>query len=344
MVEQVNMSFQNGSVHLNGHHHDHSNTKTKVAEDSSMLGQSYRQIFKSRALYPMLIIASVQAATLVFDKLHVQAFFHDVAMEIPSAVDTCTVCLTLVAAALTYLAYYFVFVPGPVLMLDFSCFKPDDCTRVSKRTYVEKAKRAGFFTEKSVDFQEKVLALSGLGDETYAPPSTLLEPVDRSLKASHSEAQTCIFGVADEIFSQGIVKPRDVSILVLNCSMYSPVPSLAAMVVNKYKMRKDIEVFNLGGMGCSAGLIAVDLAAKLLQGRRNSYALVISTEIISAQFGYPGNQRSMMVGNCLFRTGASGVLLSNRRGNPILPLNHWTHTSETQRPDLNPVNAQSQTT
>jgi hypothetical protein len=160
MVEQVNMSCQNGSVHLNGHHHDHSNTKTKAAEDSSMLGQSYRQIFKSRALYPMLIIASVQAATLVFDKLHVQAFFHDVAMEIPSAVDTCTVCLTLVAAALTYLAYYFVFVPGPVLMLDFSCFKPDDCTRVSKRTYIEKAKRAGFFTEKSVDFQAKVLALS----------------------------------------------------------------------------------------------------------------------------------------------------------------------------------------
>lgn len=269
----------------------------------------------------MLIIASVQAATILYDKLHVQAFFHDIAMEIPSTVDTYSVSLMLVAAALTYLAYYFVFVPGPILMLDFSCFKPDDCTRVSKRTYVEKAKRSGFFSEKSLDFQEKVLALSGLGDETYAPPSTLLEPVDRSLKATHSEAQTCIFGVADEIFSQGIVKPKDVDILVVNCSMYSPVPSLAAMVVNKYKMRKDIVVYNLGGMGCSAGLIAVDLACKLLQGRRNSYALVISTEIISAQFGYPGNQRSMMVGNCLFRTGAAGVLLSNRRGNPTLPLN-----------------------
>ena len=325
MVEQVNTSYQDGSVHLNGHHHVHNNTKTKAAEDSSVLGPSYRQIFKSRALYPMLVIAAAQAATMLYDKLHVQAFFHDVAMEIPSTVDTYTVCLTLVAAALTYLAYYFVFVPGPVLMLDFATFKPDDCLRVSRQTYVEKAKRSGFFTDKSLDFQEKVLALSGLGDETYAPPSTLLEPVDRSLKASHSEAQACIFGVADEIFAQGIVKPKAIDILVLNCSVYSPVPSLAAMVVNKYKMRKDIQVFNLGGMGCSAGLIAVDLATKLLQGRRNSYALVISTEIISAQFGYPGNQRSMMVPNCLFRTGSAGVLLSNRRGNPTLNLNLWSN-------------------
>lgn len=207
-------------------------------------------------------------------------------MEIPSTIDTYTVFLTLMAARLTYLAYYFVFVPGPIVMLEFSCFKPDDCTRVSKRMYLEKAKRSEFVNEKSLDFQVKVLALSGLEDETYAPPSTLLEPVERSLKASHSEAQTCIFGVADEMFSQGIVKPKAVDILILYCSMYGPVPTLTAMVVIKYKMRKEIEVFNLGGIDCSAGLIAVDLASKLLQGRRNSYALVISTEIISAQFGY----------------------------------------------------------
>jgi hypothetical protein len=37
------------------------------------------------------------------------------------------------------------------------------------------------------------------------------------------------------------------------------------MVVNHYKMRVDVATYNLGGMGCSAGLISIDLAKHLLQ-------------------------------------------------------------------------------
>lgn len=314
MVEKVNKSCHPGNVHLDEHHPDNSNTKMKPAEDRSLLGPVYKQIFRSRAVFPVLLMAAVQASTLFCEKLQVPGFFSNVVkVDIPSTVDTHTIFLALVAVGLVYLAYYLIFIPGPILLLDFACFKPDDSTKLSKQIYFEKAKKSGFFTQKSLEFQEKVLALSGLGDETHVPPSLICEPVDRSLKACHSEAQTVIFGVTDELFSHGTMKPKDIDILVVNCSMYSPVPSLAAMVINRYRMRKDIEVFNLGGMGCSAGLIAVDLAKTLLQGRRNSYALVISTEIIGSMFGYTGNNRSMMVGNCLFRTGCAGVLLSNCR-------------------------------
>lgn len=146
--------------------------------------------------------------------------------------------------------------------------------------------------------------------------------MDRSQRTCHAEVEEVIFGIADEIFVQGTVKPTDVRFLVVNCSVYSPVPSLAAMVVNKYKMRQDVHVFNLGGMGCSAGLIALDLARRLLQVRYNSYALVVSMMALSGMLIYPpGNKRSMMVGNCLFQTGASAVLLSNHRGNFILLVN-----------------------
>ena len=37
------------------------------------------------------------------------------------------------------------------------------------------------------------------------------------------------------------------------------------MIVNHYKMRGNVKSFNLGGMGCSAGVIAIDLARDLLQ-------------------------------------------------------------------------------
>ena len=67
-------------------------------------------------------------------------------------------------------------------------------------------------------------------------------------------------------------------------------------------------------MGCSASVIAVDLAAKLLTSaeNRNCRAIVVSTENITQNW-YRGNDRSMLLSNCLFRCGAAALLLSNRR-------------------------------
>lgn len=37
------------------------------------------------------------------------------------------------------------------------------------------------------------------------------------------------------------------------------------MIINHFKMRSDIDSYHLGGMGCSAGVIAIGLAQKLLR-------------------------------------------------------------------------------
>ncbi|KAJ6745878.1 3-KETOACYL-COA SYNTHASE 10 [Salix koriyanagi] len=84
------------------------------------------------------------------------------------------------------------------------------------------------------------------------------------------------------------------------------------MIINHYKMRGNILSFNLGGMGCSAGIIAVDLARDMLQANPNNYAVVVSTEMVGYNW-YPGRDRSMLLPNCFFRMGCSAVLLSNRR-------------------------------
>ena len=49
------------------------------------------------------------------------------------------------------------------------------------------------------------------------------------------------------------IRPDQVDVVVTNCSIFNPVPSLSAMLVNKFKMRDDVRTFSLGGMGCSAG-------------------------------------------------------------------------------------------
>ena len=57
------------------------------------------------------------------------------------------------------------------------------------------------------------------------------------------------------------------NILVVCCSIFNPTPSLSAMLVNHFKLRRSVLTYNLSGMGCSAGLIAVSLVRELLQVR-----------------------------------------------------------------------------
>ncbi|KAJ6754376.1 3-KETOACYL-COA SYNTHASE [Salix purpurea] len=65
-------------------------------------------------------------------------------------------------------------------------------------------------------------------------------------------------------------------------------------------------------MGCSARIIAVDLARDILQANPNNYAVVVSAEMVGYNW-YPGRDRSMLLPNCLFRMGCSAVLLSSLR-------------------------------
>lgn len=120
-----------------------------------------------------------------------------------------------------------------------------------------------------------------------------------------------IFGVVDELLARTRLDPRSsIDIVIVNCSLFSPSPSLSAMIVNHYRLRSSVRTYNLGGMGCSAGVIAVELARDLLQVYRGARALVVSTENLTQNW-YLGAERSMLVGNALFRMGGSAVLMTS---------------------------------
>jgi hypothetical protein len=63
------------------------------------------------------------------------------------------------------------------------------------------------------------------------------------------------------------IKPEQIDILVTNCSIFCPTPSLASMLINKFKLRRDVEAYHLAGMGCSIGVVAVGLVRDMLAVR-----------------------------------------------------------------------------
>ena len=196
-------------------------------------------------------------------------------------------------------------------LLDYVCHKPRDGRKITTETAGDVIQRNKRLALSDYRFLLRVTVRSGIGEETYAPQSILEGREDApALRDALDEMDAFIDEAVAELFARTGVAPRDVDVLVFNVSMLSPAPSLASRVVRRYGLREDVAVYNLTGMGCSAGLVALDLARNALRTRRRALALVVSSESIAPNW-YSGTDRSMMLANCLFRSGGAAVLLSN---------------------------------
>ena len=205
----------------------------------------------------------------------------------------------------------------PIYMLSFSTFKAPDSWKVSHAEIIQMMRNQNCFTDDSIKFMERLLERSGTGQSTAWPPGIVQclhdKPADRSIEASRKEAETVIFDIVESALKKAKLHPKEIDVLVINCSLFSPTPSLCAMVISKFGMRQDIQSFNLSGMGCGASLISVGLANDMLSQRhrfRGGKALVISTEVITPNL-YHGNERGFLLQNTLFRCGGAAIVLSN---------------------------------
>ncbi|XP_019414453.1 PREDICTED: 3-ketoacyl-CoA synthase 11-like [Lupinus angustifolius] len=272
-------------------------------------------------LSPLVAIIVVHLSTFSLQDLH--DLWHHLRYNLISVI----ICSALLVFLLTL---YFLTCARPVYLVDFSCYKLEDARKCTRQMFMDRSSSTGTFTEGSLEFQRKILERSGLGESTYLPEAVLRVPPNPSIAEARKEAEAVMFGAIDELLDKTKVKPKDIGILIVNCSLFNPTPSLSAMVINRYKLRGNVLSFNLGGMGCSAGLISIDLAKDLLQVHPNSYALVISMENITLNW-YFGNDKSMLLSNCLFRMGGAAILLSNRRSDKRRSKYQLVHTVRTNK-------------
>lgn len=210
--------------------------------------------------------------------------------------------------------YWIAKMDDPLYLMAFATFKAPESWKLSHEQLMECMRKQNTFTEESLTFMRKLLVRSGTGQSTAWPPGIVQclegKPYNASVSKSRMEAETVIFDVVEQALAKANVTPKDIDVLVINCSLFSPTPSLCAMVISKFGFRADIQSFNLSGMGCGASLISVDLARNMLQ-RRPGKALVVSTEIITPNL-YTGNERGFLLQNTLFRCGAAAMVLSNK--------------------------------
>ncbi|XP_009129759.1 probable 3-ketoacyl-CoA synthase 21 [Brassica rapa] len=217
-----------------------------------------------------------------------------------------------------------------VYLLDFTCYRAPDSNRLPMSTLLETIYLANQIDQESIDFQARILERSWLSNQTSIPPSLTEIPLKKSLTSVQTETMTTIFTSVEDLLKKNKLSPRNIDILITNCSLHAPTPSLSAMVINKFHMRSNIKSFSLSGMGCAAGILSVSLANDLLKVHKGSLALIVSTEALNTHW-YIGKDRSMLLTNCLFRMGAAAVLMSSNeqdRGNAKYELLHVVRTNK----------------
>ncbi|KAL8128996.1 hypothetical protein V2J09_018151 [Rumex salicifolius] len=198
-------------------------------------------------------------------------------------------------------------------LLDYECFQPTDDRAVTTQFSGQIIKRNKNLGLSDIKFILKAVVNAGLGERTYAPRNILdAKEESPTLPDAIDEIDEFLHVSIDNLLKKTGVAASDIDVLVLNVSMLATVPSLSTRVINHYKMREDVKVYNLSGMGCSASLIAIDAARSALTSRQESVAMVVTSESLSPNW-YSGKNRSMFLANCLFRSGGCVMLLTNKR-------------------------------
>lgn len=198
-------------------------------------------------------------------------------------------------------------------ILDYECHKPTDDRKLDTECSGQVIRRNKNLGLNEYKFLLRAIVNSGIGEQTYGPRIIFNgQEENPTLQDLISEMEEFFHDSIGKLLARSGIAPKEIDVLVVNVSMQSVVPSLPAMIINHYKLREDVKVFNLTGMGCSASLISVNIVQNIFKTYKNAYALVVTSESLSPNW-YAGSDRSMILANCLFRSGGCAMLLTNKR-------------------------------
>ncbi|CAN1123408.1 3-ketoacyl-CoA synthase 19 [Linum perenne] len=203
-------------------------------------------------------------------------------------------------------------------LLAYKCYKGPDELKLSTGAAVGIALRNKNLGLDGYKFLVKTMARSDIGEETYVPRNIIQgREASPTLRDSLEEMKEVAFTTLDDLFATSGISPSQIDILVTGCSLFAPVPSLTSLIVSRYKMKEGVKSYSLTGMGCSSGMIALDLVWQTFKTRTNSFAIVVIMELIAGNW------------YAVFRTGGSSLLLTNHPSwtpKAILKLNSMVRT------------------
>jgi alkylresorcinol/alkylpyrone synthase len=102
-------------------------------------------------------------------------------------------------------------------------------------------------------------------------------------------------------------------------------PSLDALLIERMKLRRDIQRLPIFGLGCAGGVIGLARAAQLAMVQPGSKILFLAVELCALTFRKNDVSKSNIVATALFGDGAAGAILStDGEGPEVGPSGEYT--------------------
>ena len=146
------------------------------------------------------------------------------------------------------------------------------------------------------------LALDSIDEVFTIDPDTLDRRFLENAPALASEA-------AARALESARLAPADIdAVVVSTCTGYL-CPGLSGYVVERLRLRADVQAYDLVGQGCAAALPNLQLGRSLLAAGAAGHVLSVCVEVSSAAM-YLDNDPGVLISACLFGDGAGAAVLS----------------------------------
>ena len=146
----------------------------------------------------------------------------------------------------------------------------------------------------------------------YEKPSTLSERNALYLKHALDLLEKAAFGAlkrAHRTFD-------DIDGIVVVSSSGIATPSLDALLMERLKLKRNIERLPVFGLGCAGGVIGLARTAQLAQGAPQKCYLYLVVELCGLNFLYSDRSKSNIIATALFADGAAAAVVSCNGSGP----------------------------
>lgn len=207
-------------------------------------------------------------------------------------------------------------------LLAYECYTPTEDMKLNTDSCAKIILRNKNLGLEEFRFLLKTIVNSGLGEETSFTRNIIQSREECPTREdSLSETDEIIFDTLDKLFARNtLIPPSQIDILIVNVSMFSPAPSLTSQISKPLQHEGGHQDLLPVWKGLQCKSSCHWCCPEFVQVVYDSYALVISTESMAPNL-YCGTEKSMMLTNCLFRSGGCSMLFQNRRSLQRAPSN-----------------------
>lgn len=134
---------------------------------------------------------------------------------------------------------------------------------------------------------------------------------------------------AELAIGQAGLTPYDIDGVVAVSTSGIATPSLDALVIDRMRLRPDVQRLPIFGLGCAGGVIGLARAAQLAKAEPDKRYLFLVVELCSLNFLHGDHSASNIVATALFGDGAAAGVVSCQGDGPVLKAwgeHTWPHS------------------